>query len=132
MERIFVDTGGWYALVDRNDPNHLAAVRFMTENTRPLVTTSYVLDEILTLVKSRLGYKQAAHVGDSIRVSRFCTLSHVTSDDENEAWITFKQYDDKAWSFTDCTSLVIMQRLGIATAFAFDEHFAQMGFTCAP
>jgi len=132
MERIFVDTGGWYALADANDPNHLAAVRFMTSNTLPLVTTSYVLDEALTLIKSRLGYGQAVHVGDSVRTSQLCMLVHVTPDDEDEAWAAFKQYHDKAWSFTDCTSLVVMQRIGIDMAFAFDEHFAQMGFSCEP
>ena len=33
----------------------------------------------------------------------------------------------KGWSFTDCTSKVIMERLNISTAFSFDEHFEQFG-----
>ena len=132
MERIFVDTGGWYALADANDPNHMAAVHLISSNALPLVTTSYVLDEALTLIKSRLGYRQAMQVGDSVRASQLCMLVHVTQDDEDEAWAAFKQYHDKAWSFTDCTSLVVMQRLAVHTAFALDEHFTQMGFSRLP
>jgi uncharacterized protein len=42
-------------------------------------------------------------------------------------WSVFKTFSDKGWSFTDCTSRVLMERLGIAQAFAFDEHFRQFG-----
>lgn len=34
---------------------------------------------------------------------------------------------DKQWSFTDCTSRVVMERLGIQKVFAFDDHFRQFG-----
>lgn len=39
----------------------------------------------------------------------------------------FSTYQDKGWSFTDCVSRVVMGRLGIDTALAFDEHFRQFG-----
>ena len=32
------------------------------------------------------------------------------------AWETFEQFDDKNWSFTDCTSKVVMEQLGIKIA----------------
>ncbi len=44
----------------------------------------------------------------------------------------FVQHDDKDFSFTYCTSFVIMQTLGLTDAFAFDERFAQMGFRLWP
>jgi predicted nucleic acid-binding protein len=43
------------------------------------------------------------------------------------AWETFRQFDDKSWSFTDCTSKVVMEQLNIKVAFAFDHHFQQFG-----
>jgi predicted nucleic acid-binding protein len=43
-----------------------------------------------------------------------------------DAYRVFCRYDDKAWSFTDCTSFVLMQRMRIVEAFALDEHFRQM------
>ena len=43
------------------------------------------------------------------------------------AWQVFRRFSDKEWSFTDCTSKVVMDRLGITTAFTFDHHFRQFG-----
>ena len=54
-------------------------------------------------------------------------IKWITPTDFDTAWTVFQQFNDKAWSFTDCTSRVIMQRLGIEQAFAFDEHFRQFG-----
>jgi len=40
----------------------------------------------------------------------------------------FRQYKDKGFSFTDCTSsFALMERLDINTFFAFDDHFVQYG-----
>jgi predicted nucleic acid-binding protein len=33
---------------------------------------------------------------------------------------------------TDCISFIVMQQHGITTAFAFDHHFTQAGFTQQP
>ena len=53
MERVFVDTSAWYAVADARDPDHPAVSAFMQSNPLPLITTTYVLDEMLTLVKAR-------------------------------------------------------------------------------
>jgi len=39
----------------------------------------------------------------------------------------FRRFRDKGWSFTDCTSRVVIDRLSIPTAFALDQHFRQFG-----
>ncbi len=35
--------------------------------------------------------------------------------------------EDKGFSFTDCSSFAIMERLKISTSFVFDDHFIQYG-----
>ncbi len=43
-----------------------------------------------------------------------------------------KLYDerpDKAWSLTDCISLVVMADEGLTEALTRDHHFEQAGFT---
>jgi predicted nucleic acid-binding protein len=50
---VFVDTGAWFAYLVRRDPDHRAATRWMRRNRQPLVTTDYILDELLTLLKVR-------------------------------------------------------------------------------
>ena len=46
---------------------------------------------------------------------------------EERPWGIFEQYEDKGFSFTDCTSFALMERLEINTAFVFDDHFVQYG-----
>ncbi|MCX7014218.1 MAG: hypothetical protein NTW86_16980 [Candidatus Sumerlaeota bacterium] len=36
---------------------------------------------------------------------------------------------DKTWSLTDCASFALTEERGIVDALAFDQHFAQAGFT---
>ena len=61
---IFVDTGAWFAISVPTDPHHRAALRWLSGNARPFLTTDYVIDETLTLLKVRGEGKQIgrAHV----------------------------------------------------------------------
>ena len=53
MNPIFVDTGAWFARFVPSDPDHAAARAWFDGNTNPLLTTDYILDELLTLLKVR-------------------------------------------------------------------------------
>jgi len=125
MPRIFVDTSAWYALLDKTDYFHTSATGSYRSIAHPLVTTNYVADEIITLAKNRLGYKIAVEIGQNLWNEEVATLIHVTSSDEKKAWEIFVRHQDKGFSFTDCTSFTVMERLEIIEAFAFDEHFRQ-------
>jgi len=57
------------------------------------------------------------------------TVVRVRAADEERALTIIFQYQDKDFSLTDATSFAVMERLGITTAFPFDRHFAQYGFT---
>lgn len=132
MKRVFVDTGAWYALTDKRDPDHQAAVRFFQANTHSLVTTNFIFDETITLLRVRLGWKTAVEFGRKLKSSRMVTLAAVNGDDENRAWDLFLKYQDKDFSYTDCTSFTVMQRLNLDTAFSFDGHFSVMKFIVVP
>lgn len=43
-----------------------------------------------------------------------------------------KLFIDKDFSFTDCTSFIVMELLRINEAFSFDKHFDQYGFIRLP
>jgi predicted nucleic acid-binding protein len=51
----------------------------------------------------------------------------ITERDVQAATEIYFRYHDKAWSFTGCVSRVVMERLGIVSAFSFDQHFHQFG-----
>lgn len=122
---IFVDTSAWFAAFVPTDSDASRAQRWFSSNREPLVTTDYIVDELLTLLRSRGEARRALHLGQKIWDGRYAKLHYVTPVDLAEAWDVFRNYDDKAWSFTDCTSRVVMARLGVTTAFAFDDHFRQ-------
>ena len=48
--------------------------------------------------------------------------------DLRDSWSYFKRADLHKLSAVDATSFVIMKRAGIRLAFAFDHHFAVVGF----
>lgn len=124
---IFVDTGAWFALAVRNDPDHPAAMRWLQQNREPLVTTDHVLAETATLIRMRdktaRGHRLAVRVGSSILRQQSAILQSVTSADLQKALQIFRVYSDHLFSFVDCTSFVVMESLGINYAFAFDSHF---------
>jgi predicted nucleic acid-binding protein len=50
---IFVDTGAWFASIVPADPHHRRIVEFLHRNSLPLITSDYVIDETLTLLRAR-------------------------------------------------------------------------------
>lgn len=127
---IFVDTSAFLAVENRKDACHQKARRFMDaclKSGETLVTSDYVLDESYTIIRLRASHAIAVEFGETIRRSRFMRVEYVTSELIDAAWSLFKKYRDHDFSFTDCTSFVVMERLEIATAFAFDDDFREYG-----
>jgi predicted nucleic acid-binding protein len=123
----FVDTGAWYAVFVDSDPNHLRATKWRRENRERLITTDYILDETLTLLRARKQHDVALKFGLFAFDGKLADVHFLSIDELLEAWRVFQRFSDKDWSFTDCTSRVVMESLGIASAFAFDVHFRQFG-----
>lgn len=124
---IFVDTRAWYASLVPTDPHHADAVQWLAANHSPLLTTDYVIDETLTLLRVRGQRERALMIGRRLFDHDLANIHKITSADLTLAWQTFAQFEDKSWSFTDCTSKVVMEQLGVQVAFAFDHHFHQFG-----
>jgi predicted nucleic acid-binding protein len=125
---IFVDTSAWFAIVNKSDPDHQAASDLLTSCPGHLVTSNFVFDETITLCACRLGCDAAVRVGEALLDPHVVDLIRVTPQDEAAAWRLFRSRRDKGYSFTDCTSFVMMRRLRIATAAALDDDFRQEGF----
>ena len=61
---IFVDTGAWFASVVPLDRDHAAAACWLSQNTQPLITTDYIVDETMTLLKAREQTLRAMRLGE--------------------------------------------------------------------
>ena len=132
MNRAFVDTGAWYALLDKRDPDHAPVTEAFRAYRGRLVTSNYIFDEAVTLARYRLGWEVAHKLGAELRAQRVARLERVTQKDEAAAWSIFEQHQDKRYSFTDCTSFVLVQRLGLAVCLAVDSDFLSFGLHCLP
>lgn len=124
---IFVDTGAWFAFVVPTDPNHAVAGVWLENNTEILITSDYVVDETLTLLRARGEDRRAIELGETFFDGSVAVVYRLTEGDLLNAWEVFRLYRDKEWSFTDCSSRAVMQRLDIRSAVAFDKHFHQFG-----
>jgi predicted nucleic acid-binding protein len=124
---IFVDTSAWFAAVVPTDSDHLHAARWLAANSEPLLTTDYVIDEILTLLRARGERQRARVLGEKFFEASMTEVYYLTEDDIRQAWSVFHRYDDKSWSFTDCASKVVIEQMNISEAFTFDHHFKQFG-----
>ena len=129
--KIFVDTWGWLALADRSDRGHAAAAKCYADRSRPrghIVTSDFVLDEVLTLLFLRLSFADAAKFGGAILSSPSVKTESVTPERFRAAMALRLKFSDKPKiSFTDLTSMVIMKELGISEVLTADSHFVQVG-----
>ncbi len=132
MKRAFVDTGAWYALVDAADPDHERTVACVHEYRGRLVTSNYVFDETLTLVRYKLGWQVAQQLGEQLRGGRLTRIERISVKDEEAAWSIFSRFSDKSFGFTDCTSFTLVRRIGLPLCIAIDEDFRAFGLHCVP
>jgi predicted nucleic acid-binding protein len=61
---IFVDSGPFVAASVPMDEDHAAAVTWFAGNRQPLITTDFIMDEVLTLLRARGAYQHAIEVGE--------------------------------------------------------------------
>ena len=133
---IFVDTSAWYAAEVEDDVNHEEARKFLSKLSSGKhgvsVTTDYVLDETLTLFRSRRNLASATAFIDKIRKSRSVRVFWIDESLFEKALDIFRKSDRASWSFTDCASFALMRDLSIAEAFTFDSHFKAACFQALP
>jgi len=132
---VFLDPSYLLAIELANDQNHQSAAQHwqrVVAALPPLVTTSYVFDEVVTFFNNRGHHAKAVEVGNGLLLSPSVRLIHVDEALFYEGWAYFQGHHDKDYSLTDCISFIVMQKFSVRTAFAFDRHFSQAGFTAEP
>jgi predicted nucleic acid-binding protein len=127
VRRVFVDTSGFFALIVREDQNHDRAHELFTLADREawqLVTTTAVVFEThaLLLHRSRPGRKTALRFLDMTQTDAYDVV-RVQRADEEKAVAVIRSHQDKTYSLCDALSFVVMERLGINQAIAFDRDF---------
>lgn len=121
---IYVDTGAFFALADLTDTHHRRASEYTRrmEKQNRFVTTSYVVIEAWLLIRNKVGYRAALEFLARVRGGA-ARIEDVLGSDLDEALNILETYSDQQFSLVDAVSFVVMERLGITTAFTFDPHF---------
>ena len=83
---IFVDTGAWFAALVPTDPEHTNATEWLSENSSPLLTTDYVIDETLTLLRARGERTRALLLGARFFRDGLAEIHKITALDLELAW----------------------------------------------
>ena len=133
MNRIYVDTSGWGNLVDTLQEFHAETKTIYLnakQNGSRLVTTNYVIAELVALLSSplRIPRNKSIKFIESIKSSALVDIVHIEEDLDAKSWELLKNRADKNWSLVDCSSFVVMQENKILEALTTDHHFEQAGF----
>ena len=127
--KCMTDTGIIFAIINEDDGNREEGLKFAKSISNkkifPIIT-DYIVDELLTLVMKRMGYMATLKVRDFIQSGYYELYKIKETDYENTFNIFFKYNKDrrgkKGISFTDCSSIVVSNTLGIKYIASFDPH----------
>jgi uncharacterized protein len=135
MSEIFIDMSFIIALSASQERWHVQAqdcwAGVVAQRSR-FITTTFVLDEVVTFLNTRGHHALAVETGQQILESPTFRLIHVDDGLLSRGWDYFVRHSDKRYSLTDCISFVVMQERGLISALAFDHHFEQAGFHLLP
>ncbi len=134
MSEIIVDTSALIAFFFQSEKHHPAAQRYAAQNPaiRWIILES-VFDEFVTWMRAKVSISSSIQVGRVLREEHIYV--NIADTDDTATWEAFSRYDDKQWSYTDCSILVMSHKLGVSDVFAFDKHIQQMaglGVRCVP
>lgn len=129
---VFVDTGVFVAFENTADPRHEAARLLLraaaSGRIGDVFTSDCVMDEAVTLALARTRRADLAlSVGNLILgtgpLGRFAGMAYVSPRVFLRSWSRFGRLAPRGLSFTDCTSLELVQTEGIREIASFDRDF---------
>ena len=132
MNEVFVDTSGWANAFVKTERYHTEAstlVKQWQQNNQHVVTTNYVLSELIVLLGSRGQHRSAVLNNiELIRSADWVEIVHVDELLDEKAWQLLGNRLDKNWSLVDTISFIVMQERSMTEALTADRHFEQAGF----
>lgn len=120
-------------MLDASDERHPVVDRTwndLLDADEPLITTSYVVVEVVALAQKRLGMNAVRTLdADILPILR---IVWINADIHRAAMSAVLSASRRHLSLVDCASFEVMRRRGIRTAFALDRDFADQAFEIIP
>ena len=131
MPNVFVDTSGFFALLVQRDPAHKRAVQLVSEWQlvgRQTFTSDYIVDETATLLKMRGHGSLLSSFFSLLDSSEALGLVFVDEERFGKTKEFLLKHQDHGYSFTDCSSFLLMKQFGSTESLTTDVHFREAGF----
>ena len=128
MNKMLVDTSGFFSLYDEADEYHRQSVEFYDAAAKRL-TTNYVLAEYTALAHVR-GVPRDEIVKFSRLILDDKAIQIIWVDEvlHRRAVALMRDRADKNYSLCDAVSFIVMRERGISESLTTDKHFRQEGF----
>lgn len=124
---VFIDTGAFMAYRNKRDVYHGDAVKLLRRALQnefgTMFTTDYIYDETLTLAMVRTGDKKLVDDVSTTMLSPRIEMMVIDAATWIKARELFFKLFDKRISFTDATTMALMQQKNIPKIITFDSHF---------
>lgn len=114
----------------RDDRHQSVLADARNNSDRSLVLTDGILDEVLNYASTRgsLMCQKALLLCSRLLQDPQITVVSYTPKLREAGLMLYGQRSDKAYSLTDCISMVVMKQMGITEVLTHDHHFTQEGF----
>ncbi len=129
MKTVFVDTSGFYALLDFTDafhPKAFQAFKMAEAEEWNLITTQYVALESWSLIQKRLGWEAMDELVGTL--FPMCEIVNIDEQLHGLGAARCRQARMRHLSLTDCVSFELMRKKNIVYAIAQDVHFERERF----
>jgi predicted nucleic acid-binding protein len=123
---VFIDTSVWFGAANIRDRQNARAKKILADVGAPILT-DHVLIETWTLLNARVHRQAAERFWMGVRRGA-AQVERVLAGDLDAAWAIGEAFPDQDFSIVDRTSFAVMERLGLARAASFDNHFAVYRF----
>ena len=132
---VFVDTSAWVSYFAEREQFHdeaVAAFEELAKEQSDLVTSDYVIAEVVTLLRRRAGLEEADKVWRLLERGELADLVEVGPEHREAARRVFRKFGQLPLSLVDCVSFALMNELGVDTAVTFDGDFVKAGWNVLP
>ena len=124
---LLIDTSALVSTRNADDKNHNKALDIMTRALKgefgKLYISDYIFDEAVTIAHIRTGNKNFAKDIGIFARTKPIIFRFIEPIDFERAWEIYLQFQDKNFSFTDCTNIALLERYGIETLFTYDSEY---------
>lgn len=121
INSLIVDTGFWYALINKHDYYHSIASRYMASCGYNLITTWPVITETCYMLLSRRGIKDTKRFLEMSSLG-FFEVFQLEGSHMLEAALLMEKYDSLPMDLADASLVLLAEELGHGRILSTDQR----------